>query len=100
MDTIGADHEASRNQPLPVMAIFEPHTADAAIVRADQIDELGFEHESCTGFFRRFDKEPVNDSPPRCVEALNVVLRFDLHGDRSRLRSEMTWIGPQAYRRI
>ena len=80
-DTIGSDHEFSRNLPLPIMTIFEAHTGDATVVRADQIDELRFEHDRCTGLLRGIDKQPVNDSTPRCVETINVVLRFDLHRD-------------------
>jgi hypothetical protein len=80
-DTIGSDHEFSRNLPLPIMTIFEEHTGDATVVRADQIDELRFERDRCTGLLRGIGKQPVNDSTPRCVETLNVVLRFDLYRD-------------------
>src|SRR6478672_1036338 len=80
-DTIGSDHEFSRNLPLSIMTIFEEHTGDVTVVRADQIDELRFERDRCTGFLRGIDKQSVNDSTPRCVETINVVLRFDLHRD-------------------
>ncbi len=80
-DTIGPDHEFSRNLPLPIMTIFEAHTGDATVVRTDQIDELRFERDHCTGFLRGIDKQSVNDSTPRCVETIDVVLRFDLHRD-------------------
>src|SRR5678816_3950002 len=66
-DTVGADQEFSRNLPLPIMTISEANTADATVVRADQIDELRFEHDRCTGLLRGIDKQPVNDSTPRCV---------------------------------
>jgi hypothetical protein len=63
------------------MTIFEAHTRDATIVGADQIDELRFEGDRCTGVLRGIDQQPVNDSTPRCVETSNVVLRFDQHRD-------------------
>ena len=81
MDTIGADHEVSRHLPLPIVTVLDAHTADATVVGADQIDELRFERERCTGFLRGIDQHPVNDGPPRCVETVHVVLRFDLHRD-------------------
>ena len=79
MDTIGADHEFSRHCALPIVTIFEAHTADATVVRADQVDELRFERELGAGFLRGIDKHPVKDGTPRCVETIHVVLRFDLH---------------------
>jgi len=80
-DTVGADHEFSRNLPLPIMTIFEANAGDTTVVRADQIDELRFEHDRRTGLLRGIDKQPVNDSTPRCVETIHVVLRFDRHRD-------------------
>ena len=78
-DPIRSDHELGRNLPLPIMTIFEAHTGDATVVRADQIDELRFEDDRCAGLLRGIDKYRVNDRPAGGVEAINVVLRFDLH---------------------
>src|SRR4029453_16012353 len=80
-DTVGADHEFSPNLPLPIMTIFEANTGNATVVRADQIDELRFEHDRCTGSLRGIDQQPVNDSTPRWVKTIDVVLRFDRHRD-------------------
>jgi hypothetical protein len=80
-DTVGADHEFSRNLPLSIVSILKANTGDATVVRADQIDELRFEHDRCTGVLRGIDKHPVNDSTSRCVETINVVLRFDRNRD-------------------
>ena len=80
-DTIGADHEFSRNLTLPIIPVFEAHSRDATVVRADQIDELRFERDRCPRLLRRIDQDPVNDRAPRCVETINVGLWFDLHCD-------------------
>ena len=81
MDTIGSDHEFCRNLPLPIMTIFDAHAADATVAGAHQIDELRFERDRGSGLLRGIDQHPVNDSTPGCVEAFNVVVRFDLHRD-------------------
>jgi hypothetical protein len=80
-DTIGSDHEFSRDLPLLLASIPEAYTADATVVRAEQIDELRFERDRGTGLLRGIDQQPVNHSPPGGVETFNVVLRFDLHRD-------------------
>ena len=81
MDPVGADHELSRHLPLPIVTILEAHTGDAAVVRANQIHELGFKSEGGTGLLRGIDQQAVDDGAPRGVETVNVRLRFDWHRD-------------------
>src|SRR4030095_8686857 len=78
---IGSDHQFSRHLALPLVNILEADAADAAVVRADEVDKVCFERELGTGALRRVDKQPVNDGAPRRVEAINIVLRFDRHLD-------------------
>ena len=81
MDAIGSDHEPTRNLPLPIVTVFDPHARHATVVRADQIDELRFERDLRAGLSRSIDKNSVKNGPPRCVETLHSWLRFDLHGN-------------------
>ena len=78
---IGSDHEFSRHVALPLTAIPETYAANAIVVRAEEVDEMRFERDLSAGVARGIDKHPVNNGAPRCVETINVVLRFDLHRD-------------------
>jgi uncharacterized protein YcfJ len=80
-NTIGADHQSGRQLPLLITAIFEADSADASVLRADQTDEVRFERDFGAGVPRGVDQQLVYDSPARCVQPIQVVLRFDLNRD-------------------
>ena len=78
---IRSNDELSRHVPLLPTTISEAYAAHATVARANEIHEVCVEHDLGTGCPRSVDKQPVNDGTPRCVETINVVLRFDLHRD-------------------
>jgi len=80
-NTIGSNHEFSRYLALPLATISEAYTADATVVRSDEVDKMRFERDLGTGCLRGIDQHPVDDGTPGCVKTINVVPRFDLHRD-------------------
>ena len=93
---IRSDHEFSRHFALPRTTIPEVYAANATVARPNEVDEVRLERDLGTGFSRGIDEQPVNDGTPRRIEAIDVVLRFDLYLD-DLVAIETTSIGPRAY---